>query len=275
MDDDISVAKVGFWIFVSIVGLTLLYAFFGCWYTVSPGTRGVVVTLGHADQEIKTPGFGLKAPFVSDVRTINVTQQNPSFPTVCFSSDLQQVTVQVAVSFHIEDAQAMAFFLHYNADLNALMAGVIGPRTEEALKQKTAVRTAENIVKDREGVKAEALAALREKVSGIVTIDDIVIQNVTLSPELESAIEQKMVQQQNADKSKFAQDQAKIEAETAAIVAEGQAKSIQIQGEALAKTPNLVQLKIVEKWNGVAPLYISGATGDAGMILTIKITPKP
>jgi len=259
-----------FFAFIAAAVFILFIALLSCTYTVDPGTRGIVVTLGHADQDVKTPGFGFKIPFVSDVKRINVQVQSVGSDTVCFSSDLQQVTVSTTVSYHIADDEVVSFYTTYGGDLTGLLNGVIWPRAQEALKQKTALLTASDLVTNREQVKDQALTILREKTAGIATIDDLVINNVTLSPELEAAIEQKMVQQQNADKAKFAQDQARIDAETAQIVAEGQAKSIEIQGEALAKTPQLVQLKIVEKWDGKAPLYVGGNSSGANMLLPIQ-----
>ncbi len=125
-------------------------------------------------------------------------------------------------------------------------------------------------MKQRESIKNVSLDGLREKTKGIVEIDDLVIQNLQLSPELETAIEAKMVQEQEAAKAHFVQDRASVDAETAIITAKGAAESIRIQGEALAKTPDLVSLKIVEKWDGHAPLYVGGNTGGANLLLPIK-----
>ncbi len=43
-------------------------------------------------------------------------------------------------------------------------------------------------------------------------IEDVVIENITLTKELEQAIEAKMVQEQEAAKSKYLQQRAQIEA---------------------------------------------------------------
>jgi prohibitin 2 len=79
---------------------------------------------------------------------------------------------------------------------------------------------------------------------------------VSLSKELENAIEARMVQQQEAEKTIFTMQQAKTDAETLIIKAKADAESIRIQGEALEKAPRLVELKMVEKWNGVAPQVV-------------------
>jgi len=240
-------------------------------YTIQPGDRGVAITLGKADSQFRPPGFGFKYPFITRVVPISVRVQSASFTATCFSSDLQNVSAKITVNYHITEDKAVTICTQYNQNI---LEGIVQPRTEEALKEITALHTAEEIVKQREQIKNVALEGLRTKTKGIVEIDDLVIQNIDLSPELEQAIEAKMVQEQEAAKAHFIQDKARVEAETAIISAKGQAESISIQGEALAKTPELVSLKIVEKWDGRAPLYVGGRAGGANLLLPIKDDPS-
>ena len=129
-----------------------------------------------------------------------------------------------------------------------------------AIKEVTALKTAADIVKTREQIKAAALTASREKIGDLLIVEDLVIEDVALSNELEQAIEAKMVQQQEAEKAVFRMQQAKTDAETLIIKAKADAESIRIQGEALEQTPTLVELKMVEKWNGVAPQVVGAGT---------------
>ena len=93
------------------------------------------------------------------------------------------------------------------------------------------------------------------------------IFNLALSPELESAIEMKMVQEQEAEKAKFTQLKAKIEADTAIIRAKGEAEAIQVRGTALRANPDFIKLQILQNWNGRSPLVVGGSGGGAGNIL--------
>jgi prohibitin 2 len=137
---------------------------------------------------------------------------------------------------------------------------LILPRVQEATKEVTAVKTAADIVKTREHIKTAALQGSRQKVGDLLVIEDLVIEDVALSKELEQAIEAKMVQQQEAEKAVFRMQQAKTDAETQIIKAKAEAEAIRIQGEALEKTPKLVELKMVEKWNGVAPQVVGAGS---------------
>jgi prohibitin 2 len=86
---------------------------------------------------------------------------------------------------------------------------------------------------------------------------------------LEEAIEAKMVQEQEAAKAKFTQQKAQIEADTVVIKAKGDAESIRIRGEALKQTPAFIDLQIVEKWDGKAPMVFGGGTGGVNMLLPL------
>jgi len=135
---------------------------------------------------------------------------------------------------------------------------LIAPRIQEALKEVTALQSAEQIVKKREEIKTRSLASVKQKIGDILYVEDLVLENITLSKELEAAIESKMVQEQEAAKARFTQQKSQIEADTVIIKAKGEAEAIRIRGEALRDTPGLIQLQIVEKWDGKSPLVIGG-----------------
>jgi prohibitin 2 len=94
-----------------------------------------------------------------------------------------------------------------------------------------------------------------------LVIEDVVIENVNLSNQLQAAIEAKMVMEQEANKAKFVQQKAQIEADTAIIRAEGEAKAIRIRGDALRASREVIDLTIAEKWDGKAPLVVGGGAG--------------
>lgn len=225
-------------------------------YVVQPGYRGVEVTLGRVSPNFKPEGFGLKAPLITDIRAVSIRQQTAEDQAECYSSDLQQIQAELRVLFRIPESSVVKLFqLYYGEAFEALIA----PRVQEALKEVVALQSAEQVVKNREQIKTKALDLARKKIGEILVVEDIVIQNITLTKELESAIEAKMVQEQEAAKSKYLQQRAEIEAQTAVIQAKGEADSIRIRGQALIDNPAFVDLKIVDRWDGIAPLVIGGS----------------
>jgi len=239
------------------VGFFALSALLGSSYVVEPGERGVRVVLGTMSNDFLAPGFGLKLPFVTEIRRVNVQQDTREIAAQCFSSDLQQIDIQLKVLYRIPETSVVSVLRDYAGNP---FETLILPRVQEATKEVTAMKTAADIVKTREQIKVAALEASREKVGALLVIEDLVIEDVALSKELEQAIEAKMVQQQEAEKAVFRMQQARTDAETQIIKAKADAEAIRIQGEALEQAPTLVELKMVEKWNGVSPQVVGAGT---------------
>ncbi len=235
-------------------------------YVVQPGFRGIAVTLGKVSPQFKTEGFGFKQPFVTHIQQTSVRQQTRPMPAECYSSDLQQVKMEVHVLYRVPERSVVKIFQEYAGEP---FDNLIGPRVQEAIKEVAASMSAEQIVKKREDVKIKALDLAQRKIgTNFLEVVDLVLYNITLSPELEQAIELKMVQEQEAEKAKFTQLKAQIEADTAIIRAKGEAEAIQVRGQALRDNPDFIRLQILQNWNGRSPLVV-GTEGGANMLLSL------
>lgn len=262
------------WIALGVLIMVLIVLAASSSYVVQPGTRGIKVTLGKAEPGFLSEGFGLKAPFVSSIVNVNVRQQTQSVKAACFSSDLQQVVVDLRVLYRVPEKAVVEIYQQYAGDP---FDSLIAPRVQEALKEVTAMMTAVQIVKSREDVKQKALIAARTKIGHILHVEDIVLRDIHLSGELERAIEAKMVAEQQAAQARFTQVQTQVEAETAVISARGQAEAIKVRGDALRLSPVFLRLKLVERWNGKSPLVVPAdqhSTG-AGLLLPLGSAPAP
>ena len=93
-----------------------------------------------------------------------------------------------------------------------------------------------------------------------IEIGDISLVNFGFSAEYQKAIEEKVIATQA--KLKAEQDLARIEVEAKQTIAkaEGRAKAIQIETQAINSQggANYVQLKAIEKWDGNLPNVMSG-----------------
>jgi prohibitin 2 len=246
-------------------------------YIIEPGTRGVKITLGKASDKFLPEGFGFRTPFITRIVPVVIQQRTVALRADCFSSDLQQVSVELRVLYRVPEASVVQIFREFAGDP---FDSLIAPRVQEALKEVTAVLSAEQIVKGRDDVKAKAIVAARSKIGEMLTVEDIVIRDIDLSKELETAIEAKMVAEQEAARARFTQLQTQIEASTAVIRAEGEAKAIRVRGEALKLNPAYLRLQIVEKWNGKSPLVVPADKNNSGPNLllplgAIELSPQP
>jgi prohibitin 2 len=238
-------------------------------YVVEPGNRGVRVTLGKVSPLVEGEGLKFKLPFITSIHPVSVRQQTQEMKADCYSADLQQVTASMRILYRIPEASVITLFQQFNGDP---FSTLVAPRVHEALKEAAALLSAELIVQNRETIKLHTLEATRTKIgeanaSGpLIFIEDIALSDIALSPELNAAIEQKMTQKEEAERAKFVQQKAEIDAKTAVIKAKGEAESIQLRGEALRKNPALIKLQIVEKWDGISPFMVGG-DGNSGQVL--------
>jgi prohibitin 2 len=235
-------------------------------YVVEPGHRGVQVTLGRVSPVFKPEGFGLKMPFITIVVPQPIRQQTATVDEECYSSDLQQVTIGLKVLYRIPEASVVTLFRDFEGQP---FETLIKPRVAEALKEIVALRNAESIVQKREEVKSRTLEVARKKLGTLLMLEDVVVEHIKLTKVLENAIESKMVQQQEAARAKFAQQQAETEAKTVVIKAKGEAESINLRGKALRDNPSVLELQVVEEWDGVTPIVVGPETSGANMLLPL------
>ncbi len=258
-----------------LLALLAAISFQGCACgTVEPGNRGVLTDLGRVEEIPLPEGLQIYFP-TKTLHEISVRQQKKELTAPCFSSDLQEVNLSLAILYRIPESSVVKVFRDFNGEPFDVL---IAPRVQESIKEATAKRSAETIVKERDNVKKEALAAVSAKVAPDLIIEDLVILDVGLSEQLTASIESKMVQEQEAAKARYVKQKADIDADTALVVAKGEAsaiearakaeaESIKLRGEALAKYPNVIQLQLIQKWNGTAPQIVSGGNAGVNVLL--------
>ena len=115
-------------------------------YVVHPGYRGVEVTMGKVSAAFKPEGFGFKAPLVTEIHPISVRQQTAEDKAECYSSDLQQIQIDLRVLFRVPESSVVKLFQEYFGEP---FESLVAPRVQEALKEVAALQSAEQIVKSR------------------------------------------------------------------------------------------------------------------------------
>jgi hypothetical protein len=105
-----------------------------------------------------------------------------------------------------------------------------------------------------------------------VQVQGVNITNFQFSQEYTQAIEQKQVAQQRAQQAQYDLERIKVQAEQEVAQAQGQSQAQKLLQSTL--TPELIQLKAVDKWNGVLPQVIGGS-GAIPMIGPLAAAPAP
>src|SRR6267142_4129012 len=86
---------------VAIIIFVIVIAASTSSYVVQPGYRGVEVTLGKVSPVFKPEGFGLKLPFITRIVPQLIRQQTAKMVADCYSSDLQQVKLDLRVLYRV------------------------------------------------------------------------------------------------------------------------------------------------------------------------------
>ena len=239
-----------------VVGvLFLAWLVFLSVYTVPAGFVGVV-TRFSAVQRIVQPGFGIKIPFIEDVVKMDVRTQKDQTDATAASSDLQQVTSTIAVNYNLDPAYASTVYQTVGTDYPDIL---IAPAIQNIFKATTAKFTAEQLIDQREQVRASAEAALKTQLSQYhVLVLNFNIVNFNFSDQFNQAIEAKQVAQQQVETAKQLLAKAQVDAQTAVAQAQGQADAQKALKDAGSLTPEYLEFLAIQKWDGRLPTVVTG-----------------
>jgi len=265
-------------ILTAAVVLIFLYLAASSFVVVDAGYVGVVKRLGAVQPEFLPEGFHFKAPFVDTVQKFDVRLSKAESDAGASSKDLQVVRTKIAVQYSM-NAALMPITLQRIGTRLVVEKTLIDPAIMESVKAITALYTAEQLITKRDEVKDRIQAqidsflneTLREKeLMGSLTIANIAITDFDFSAEFNRAIEEKVRAEQEALKAKNEKLKRVTQAEAAAaektLAADAMAYEIEVQSKAradaiereakaLKDNPQLIQLRIAEKWNGVLPRF--------------------
>lgn len=221
--------------------------------TVGAGERGVLLSRGAVQDEVKQPGWHFVVPFVSNIVAMDVQTQKVEVTADSASKDLQSVNATVALNYHVEPSQVNLLYRDIGKDYDER---VIQPAIQESVKAATAQFTAEELITKRPEVGTVIRETLVERlVDNYIVVEDFSIVNFSFSAEFNKAIEAKQTAEQEAKKAENDLRRIEVEAKQTIEKARAEAESIRIQGEALRENSQLVELKAVEKWDGKLPTY--------------------
>lgn len=235
---------------------------------VNAGERGVVMQFGKVQDTVLDEGLHPIIPIVTTVKKLNVRVQQNSFNAGAASKDLQTITTELAVNWHIDPLKVNRVFQQVG-DEELIVNGIMTPAVSEVLKAATAKKTAEEIITKRTELKQEIDANLKGRLEPYgVIVDDVSLVNFSFSPEFSRAIEAKQIAEQEAKQASFIAQKATQEAQAEVNRAKGQAEAQRLQR--LTLTPELLQKQAIEKWDGRFPMVMGGN----GAVPLININPN-
>lgn len=250
------------WVTGILISLIVIICLFNMPFVIiGAGERGVVFnqTTGIEDR-VLGEGIHFRMPFIQKVKVISIRVQKNDINATAASKDLQTVTADVAVNWHINPEQVHRVYQNIGND-DVVVAKIITPHVNEVVKAATALKTAEETLTKRGELKDAIDLALTERLAQYnLIVDDVSLVNISFSDEFDKAIERKAQAEQDALAEKNKLEQVKYQAQQKIETAKAEAESIRIRAEALKQNQELVQLNAVEKWNGVLPTYVGSGS---------------
>ena len=264
--------------------LCLLGAVFvvgGMYTTVPTGHTGILTTFGRVENTTLEAGLHMKSPFQEVIAMDNRTQKQ-TLELLCFSSNIQEVSISYSINYQIQKANAQTIYKTIGKDYYHV---VMEPRIQDAVKSVMAKYTAESLIEHREKLSASITEILVQELS--VYNNEVIntaIENMDFSDAFTQAVEEKQVAQQQLLKAQTEQAQrtmeqeaeanrnvikAEADAKTAVIAAEAEIEITKIQADAAeyagkkdaavneaiaaSLTPELLYYYYITNWNGELP----------------------
>jgi regulator of protease activity HflC (stomatin/prohibitin superfamily) len=207
---------------------------------VGTGEIAVMTRFGRVTGQELGEGIHFKNP-LDVANKYDVKIQKREIEAAAASADLQDVTAILGVNFKLRMGAVSEIHRTVGTDFEDKL---IGLAIQEVFKASTARFDAIQLITDRSRVKQVAVGSLRERLQSFgIEVIDLSIINFSFSSEFTTAIEQKQVAQQNAERAKFNLDAARTDAEAQ-----------RVQSETLS--PLFLQKLFLEKWNGVLPQVV-------------------
>ena len=236
---------------------------------VQAGHRGVVLYVGAVENRVLGEGLHFIIPFAEQVIQLEVRTLKFQADASAASNDLQEVATVIALNYHIDPSKANIVYQQLGADY---ADRIIAPTIQESVKASVAKFNAEQLITQRATVKGVIAQAISKTLSARDIIPEtIFITDFEFSKAFANQVESKVVAFQNyltegnnllaiqvvANQTVV---QAQAQAKARVANATGEAQAIKLITQQLRQSPEYLQWKAINEWNGQMP-YTIGAIG--------------
>ena len=235
-----------------LLALLLVSQFF---VVVPAGSRGGLLRFGAVLERVLGEGLHPLLPGVESVRPLSVRVQAMTLRSEAASRDLQDVTAEVSLSWHLKPERVAAIYGQLGEE-EAIVRHLIEPAIDDGLQAVVARLTAEELITERAVLKRGLAELLQARLAANnLALDAVDLVQLDFSPGFRQAVEAKQVAEQDARRAQFEALKAQRLAQARVHAAEGEARAQQLLQAGL--TPELLDHQRIEKWNGRLPLVVS------------------
>lgn len=214
-------------------------------YTVPGGHRALIFNRWSGlGTTAVGEGTHFRVPWLEKPITFDVKTKPRNITSLTGSRDLQMVHLSVRVLSrpNINNLQHIYRRLGLDFDERVLPSIV-----NEVCKQVVAQFNAAQLLTQREQVSRLIRRNLMIRAEEFhLVLDDVSITSLTFGNDFMNAVERKQIAQQDAEKARFMVEKARQDKKSIIIKAQGEAKSAELIGKAIAKNPGFLELRKID-----------------------------
>src|SRR5919201_4160917 len=237
---------------------------------VQAGHRGVVLYVSAVENRVLGEGVHFIIPFAEQVIQLEVRTLKFQSDASAASNDLQEVATVIALNYHIDPSKANIVYQQLGADY---ADRIIAPTIQESVKASVAKFNAEQLITQRATVKGVIAQTISRTLSARnILLETIFITDFQFSQAFANQVESKVVafqnyltEQNNLLAVRVVANQTVVQAQAQARArvanATGEAQAINLITEQLRQSPEYLQWKAINEWNGNMPFVLGGTNG--------------